>query len=492
MSTRRHKRRRIDTDSDPVASEQSSASPLRKHPTQQQIQNGPESGPSEEAPTDELDTEAFAKERDIWDAFREEHYELLEQLPISIHRDFTLIQELDQQAQELTSNLTPTILKYIALRRTLAAASDKPNEPAPTEHIHESNGALDADGSVVGPQSPKPNGTTVNGKADSTPPAPTSAATSNKGRTPSISSRPLSVVAEPSQSTRELLTSMAQSVEEISRASVEKQYLAQHVCDLVDRYIRDLDRSIKEQEASISLGLRPGTHPASIILPELVVPQFKRTRAAASPPPLELDAIEDPLRIEIAVEPHTEPHEPQAPAPAVEEPPPSFPLPQEAETEDIEIIDVTAEPADGPVAEPAERAPSRVRRGRKRRKSAKPKSEKTAEPEQVTPEEENAAPEGESETAARPQPPLMLKIPAQSQAAAPILPEGEPPDPDEPRYCFCNQVSYGDMIACDNPTCAKEWFHMGCVGLVRPPKGKWYCRECAEIVKKPKGKKRAR
>ena len=25
-----------------------------------------------------------------------------------------------------------------------------------------------------------------------------------------------------------------------------------------------------------------------------------------------------------------------------------------------------------------------------------------------------------------------------------------PEDPNEPRYCTCNQVSYGDMVACDN------------------------------------------
>ena len=32
------------------------------------------------------------------------------------------------------------------------------------------------------------------------------------------------------------------------------------------------------------------------------------------------------------------------------------------------------------------------------------------------------------------------------------LVEGEwAPDPNEPRYCLCNQVSYGDMVACDNP-----------------------------------------
>lgn len=34
------------------------------------------------------------------------------------------------------------------------------------------------------------------------------------------------------------------------------------------------------------------------------------------------------------------------------------------------------------------------------------------------------------------------------------LGDGENPDwtydPNEPRYCLCNQVSYGDMVACDN------------------------------------------
>lgn len=24
-------------------------------------------------------------------------------------------------------------------------------------------------------------------------------------------------------------------------------------------------------------------------------------------------------------------------------------------------------------------------------------------------------------------------------------------DPNEPRYCLCNQVSYGEMVGCDNP-----------------------------------------
>lgn len=51
-------------------------------------------------------------------------------------------------------------------------------------------------------------------------------------------------------------------------------------------------------------------------------------------------------------------------------------------------------------------------------------------------------------------------------------------DPNEPRYCICNQVSYGHMVACDNQDCPYEWFHYPCVGITAPPKGKWYCPQC--------------
>ncbi|CAF0815613.1 unnamed protein product [Didymodactylos carnosus] len=49
---------------------------------------------------------------------------------------------------------------------------------------------------------------------------------------------------------------------------------------------------------------------------------------------------------------------------------------------------------------------------------------------------------------------------------------------DDRRYCFCNQMSYGEMIACDNPLCTREWFHYRCVNIQVAPKGKWYCSEC--------------
>lgn len=39
----------------------------------------------------------------------------------------------------------------------------------------------------------------------------------------------------------------------------------------------------------------------------------------------------------------------------------------------------------------------------------------------------------------------------------------------EPKYCYCNDVSYGEMVACDNEACAREWFHLKCAGLIRAP-----------------------
>jgi hypothetical protein len=59
-----------------------------------------------------------------------------------------------------------------------------------------------------------------------------------------------------------------------------------------------------------------------------------------------------------------------------------------------------------------------------------------------------------------------------------------PVDPNEPTYCVCHQVSYGEMIGCDNPECPIEWFHFGCVGLSAKPKGKWYCAKCTTDRKK--------
>lgn len=76
-------------------------------------------------------------------------------------------------------------------------------------------------------------------------------------------------------------------------------------------------------------------------------------------------------------------------------------------------------------------------------------------------------------------PPGILK----KDIAAPVDID-QPIDPNEPTYCVCNQVSFGDMIACDNENCqGGEWFHYACVGLTPETrfKGKWYCPTCRQL-----------
>ncbi|OBA20733.1 hypothetical protein METBIDRAFT_79019 [Metschnikowia bicuspidata var. bicuspidata NRRL YB-4993] len=56
----------------------------------------------------------------------------------------------------------------------------------------------------------------------------------------------------------------------------------------------------------------------------------------------------------------------------------------------------------------------------------------------------------------------------------------------EPTYCYCNQISFGEMVGCDGDTCEREWFHLPCIGFKNPPKGKWYCDDCVAKMKKAK------
>ena len=100
--------------------------------------------------------------------------------------------------------------------------------------------------------------------------------------------------------------------------------------------------------------------------------------------------------------------------------------------------------------------------------------------------------------------------------------ENSSPDDDEeevtenePRYCYCHGISYGEMVGCDGKECQREWFHLSCVGLEKAPGKngkyflevlilsglymtcvtvltilfalvKWYCDECKGNIKDKK------
>lgn len=52
---------------------------------------------------------------------------------------------------------------------------------------------------------------------------------------------------------------------------------------------------------------------------------------------------------------------------------------------------------------------------------------------------------------------FRAKVPTEPPPA-PAIDLELPVDPNEPTYCFCNQVSYGDMVACDNPNVCNTSF----------------------------------
>ena len=52
------------------------------------------------------------------------------------------------------------------------------------------------------------------------------------------------------------------------------------------------------------------------------------------------------------------------------------------------------------------------------------------------------------------------------------------------RYCYCQEGEHGQMVGCDNGNYPYQWFHLACLNLRSPPKGKiWYCPDCRKLDK---------
>jgi hypothetical protein len=248
---------------------------------------------------------------------------------------------------------------------------------------------------------------------DSKPPSPLKSPETHTGESTRFSSTTSSADTKGAGpgTTRELLRHLGWLMEEVVRGSQEKVGLAQAVYDSVrdnvsvparslismpahskvDRHIRLLDQSIREQEMSVSFGLRQGTHPS--LLPDLAAPSrwARATRVTHSP------------------------------------------IPSLSEDEDIPAgpaisagSEVTIGMATTTGSEPprASSSSSKKNKKNKKRKADKAVSETEATPATIT-----------SSTRS-----LRLKVPplnsVQGDAAA---------DPNEPKYCYCNRVSFGNV-----------------------------------------------
>ncbi|KAH0830424.1 hypothetical protein J3R83DRAFT_1819 [Lanmaoa asiatica] len=380
MGRKRQRSRAALTDDDeqPVAAIDKSESPQ-------------DNGSKSQADDDEELTEERKKELDVWDAFKEEHHEVLEQLPLSLHRQFKLMRELDSQGELFQADLLASVRRYICLRESLAARNTQ-DDSSHAEGAQRN--ATDTKGSGVDQGgNTSPTAMQVDSAEPSRGKAPVNG---NLGAGNTNASPPGAYHPKPGDTTRTLLQRIAQASEEVIRTAEEKVNIAQTAYETVDRHIRFLDQGIKEQEAAISLGVRPGTHLAPILLPDLVVPRWAR-----------------PPRVEHSPVPSLSPD----PELYVEEPP-IFELP--------------------PPRIPSPRAPKKGKKAAAP-KPTKPEKEEIPPPVAVGGEEPLVAPRTRRMG-------IRLTIPAQPQPSGPSVPA----DPNEARYCYCNQVSYGTMIGCDN------------------------------------------
>ena len=86
---------------------------------------------------------------------------------------------------------------------------------------------------------------------------------------------------------------------------------------------------------------------------------------------------------------------------------------------------------------------------------------------------------------------IAAQMAAAAAAAAAMEDETSslPPEEDEEvgegelRYCYCNDVSYGEMVGCDGDSCPMEWFHLKCVGLQKAPSKN--CKSSGTIPDRP-------
>ncbi|KAH9828037.1 chromatin modification-related protein YNG2-like [Teratosphaeria destructans] len=76
--------------------------------------------------------------------------------------------------------------------------------------------------------------------------------------------------------------------------------------------------------------------------------------------------------------------------------------------------------------------------------------------------------------------PTPSSMPQQDGAAD----HGDEDEDDEQLYCFCQKVSFGNMVGCDNDNCEYQWFHWDCIGLKSEPTGEWLCPECRKLPRK--------
>ncbi|CUA78021.1 Inhibitor of growth protein 3 [Xenopus (Silurana) tropicalis] [Rhizoctonia solani] len=392
-----------------------------------------------------------------WAAFAQDHYELVEQLPLSIHRSFSLMRELDDLAQSNTARIVPATKAYIALRDTLA--------PRPRGHRRTPSGLdlLAHVSAVVEP--PAVNGPslgngvqelTVDGQIDKLPesavdPTPVSPELGSTNPLPNVNNTEL-----PNSfphDTRKLLTLIATLASDAVRASSEKLGIADAVYDSVKNHLTALDALIAQHRSTLP-------HPPT------------PTPPLSSPPPAQL--VSSPS-IKIRTRRRS--------------------LQEKMEDGEVQLEEGHQEATIPPLR--LTRTPTTIRI----RNKPKPKDETRQRSVSMTKNVSNSSSTSKNGPTNNRLPRNPPPTPRKSSNAGAV--NNRPPTNKNSKktatdevYCVCGQGSFGEMIACDGEGCEREWFHLPCVNLKVAPEGNesWFCSDCtkAGIPANPAKKRRRR
>lgn len=414
---------------------------------------------------------------DLQSRWTEEYFEIVEQLPLEMHRTFALMRELEGQMQARVGMMVQNMTTYRDVRLHMQKRMDTPSQKprhAQIEGAGRGGSEDEAENLLGGSQEGHTNGQrpTPEGEGDTD---------DNLAVDGSEGAHLLDKDAR-----RELLRSISLAANESVKAAEEKMGLAATAYNSIDRHIRRLDADISKLESSILLGLRTGT-------------EESRGAREALGLPVDDDAAAAGVEGEDGQGPSTEGGvSAEAESAALTK---AAGAANRASGSGAELIGRRSSRTTPKVGGQAQLAPSpssserAATRSRSRSASTSAGAAEAKRPKTASP----APPAARTTTRKRKPKPLSpqkggrrsivtttstvisptTQTPRPSAVVGPDTSE-LPFDPTEPTYCYCDQISFDEMVACDNDDCSLEWFHYACVGLTKPPKKKqWYCRFCA-------------
>ncbi|TKY84822.1 hypothetical protein EX895_005902 [Sporisorium graminicola] len=469
--------------------------PIDKDVSEQSSVKPPEPELSEEA---KQQAKAEKEAHDLQSRWTEEYFEIVEQLPLEMHRTFALMRELEGQMQARVGTMVQNMTAYRDVRMEMQNLLDagSPEEQTNTRVNEQSSSRKSARG---GSEDEAEN--LLGGSQDGHRNGQSSAFQDDIDGVEVHSADGIQAKnLFDKDARRQLLRSISLAANESVKAAEEKMGLAATAYNWIDRHIRRLDADISKVESSILLGLRSGTEESRNAREALGLPvddageegaedgedgrthagegisaeaeSAALTKAAGAARRASAGGAEGGRR-STRTTPKMGGQAQLAPSPKGTQRSLSRSRSRSAST--------SAAAGSSTDKTTAAASVSTTRAGRQKTTSPAPlvanaRITRKRKPKPLSPQKGGrrsivtATPTIVSPTTQLPRSSGTIVGPDTSEM---------PFDPTEPTYCYCDQISFDEMVACDNEDCTIEWFHYACVGLTRQPKNEWFCRFCA-------------